>query len=156
MGIVDKTCQCQAQQGRIQHCNTSQHHIANRTGTGEPAIEASLSANRQPPPMTPPTPPYQHGRLFAVQQTAMWVAIASTAGLNQQLLVMIFTDPRGCFRLSHSFTTASTGTARRSSREKGAAAAGQDCRSFYPVLLPKPGLRYQLARPRLQWAETDG
>jgi hypothetical protein len=111
--------------------------------------------------MTPPTQlseaHMEHGRPFAVQQTAMWVAIANTAELNKQLLVMIFTDhPRGCFRLSHSFTTASTGTARRSSREKGAAAAGEDCRSFYPVLLPKPGLRYQLARPRPQWAETEG
>jgi hypothetical protein len=59
MGIVDKTCQCQAQQGRIQHCNTSQHHIANRTGTGEPATEALVSANRlhPPPTLTPPSQP---------------------------------------------------------------------------------------------------
>jgi hypothetical protein len=36
MGIVDKTCQCQAQQGRIQHCNTSQHPVtlASQSGQG--------------------------------------------------------------------------------------------------------------------------
>jgi hypothetical protein len=40
-------------------------------------------------------------------------------------------------------TPSQPGTMRRSFREKGVS-AGDECRSFYPVLLPKPGLRYQL------------
>ncbi len=62
--------------------------------------------------------------------------------------------PRGLFGLFHSLTTRSitTGTARRRGREEGglwgARRASAD-RLFYPVLVPKPGLRYQLGPAKL-------
>lgn len=56
MGIVDKACQCQAQQGRVQHCNTTASHRKQGLGTSD---RGSLSAIRRSPPSTPPTQSYE-------------------------------------------------------------------------------------------------
>jgi len=84
------------------------------------------------------------------------IATGHGLGSTKQSLAMAFRDgPRGHFGLSHSFTAASQPvTVRRTSREKGVATGGE-CRSFYPVLPPKPGLRYQLG-PAKTTAGGDG
>ncbi len=127
-----------AQTGQMQLCNlsTSPRRRRRRAQTRRTNSAARSDRALGPTPRTPPS------AALVMRDAA---SRSPGPGSFGWLLVMPFRGhPRGLFGLFHSLTAALwTGTARRSAREKGVAGI-EERRSFYPVLVPKPGLRYQL------------